>query len=754
MKTFVRLFSILMTVSALFSCAEKEMPEVPVTGNGQDDAVSLVDMTFRVGTPDTPQVKTSLEPTGTGAVIWQKGDCLSVYDGVEGREFTTEDAGASVSFSGKAEVVDTYYALYPYDKDAVWTAGGVVTTELPAGQTALTGSFGKGANLSFAESQTQEESRFFTMKNVCSYFRFNLSECESFGITSVTLTAKGGEKLAGPVSIDWNGGNPVLTPSENAVSTVVLAPESGSMLSGEYYMVVAPGTVSGIELVFTRSSDAETATLSLNSALQFEKGKITAPNGAIDPAALPWTGQEGGDDSGDEVTGSTDVVTVNFYDETHLQPFTEDLPSSEIPVVEMMRVLKESGHRFEFNSRVQTHSNSDGKGWIIMAAGDATQHIKFPVVAGKALTKVTVVQGRSRSGLSAIWDADKTHRLADSKSWSYPSEQGSQDGVLVWDVVGAQIGQQCAMYNSSGGSMYLVVHSLELEYVGQDVPQVTNVEAAAAVNDDCSGVTVSGKVYTFHADGSVPAFGAEYRLSGSEDWTDVAGADLNADGTFEVSISDLAEGLYEVRAYANFPGEDKVYDYAVDNVKLQKPIVIDLQFVQAGEYFNYFKDFNYKASENKGAMVKRELILEDQYGGYTFVINSNNFQCGAKIILFNSFVTGKDEDGDGEPDGLKSGYDQNYLQFPGINGYCLYGVSMERARSRNGKLAIYNEAGTQQIINGDEVATNGTDDEYYTWTNLASSAGEACRLVSPLTQTSTSQTIEILNLTLTYYPAE
>lgn len=732
MKTFGRLFAIIMTASAFFSCAEKEMSEVPGTDNGQDDVVSLVDMTFSVGTPDKPQVKTSLEPAGTGAIVWEKGDCLSIYDGAEGRLFSTEESGASVSFSGKAEVADTYYALYPYDEDAVWTVGGNVATVLPGEQTALVGSFGKGANLSFAESQTLEDAHFFTMKNVCSYFRFNLLECESYGITSVTLTAKGGEKLAGPVSIAWNEGEPVLTPSENAVSTVVLAPESGSMPSGEYYMVVAPGTVSGIELTFTRSSDAETATLSLSSALPFEEGKITAPNGSIDPATLPWTGQEGGDDSDDDVTGSTDVVTVNFYDGAYLQPFTENLPSGDTQV-HLMRALKESGHRFEFNSHVQTHSNSDGKGWIVMNAGDATEYIKFPVIAGKALTKVTVVQGRSRSGLSAIWDADKTKRLADARSWNYASDAGAADGVLVWDVNGAAVGQQCAMYNSSGGSQFLVVHRLELEYVGQDVPQVTNVEASAAVNDDCSGVNVSGKVYTFHAEGSVPAFGVEYRLAGTDDWTDIAGTNLDADGTFEVSVSDLAEGTYEVRAYANFPGEDKVYDYAVDNVKLQKPIVIELSTTNFADYFT--------KKPATGPLDGESMTLKD--GGYTFVIKSDSFAYGSKIILWKA--SGKDD-----TDGLYLG---SYLQFPGIEGYRLYGVSMQRARARNAVAAIYNAAGTEQLVNGGILSTNG-DYEYLTWTDLGSSVGEACKLISPKNDNNSSFTLEILNLTLTYYPAE
>ena len=79
--------------------------------------------------------KTQLVENENGAAVeWCGGDKISVFDGAAvNREFTTENGGATATFSGKAtEVAEGgyWYAVYPYAA-ANSISGTTITTTLP-----------------------------------------------------------------------------------------------------------------------------------------------------------------------------------------------------------------------------------------------------------------------------------------------------------------------------------------------------------------------------------------------------------------------------------------------------------------------------------------------------------------------------------------------------------------------------------------------------------------------------------------------
>lgn len=215
-------------VTLFASCMEDERMDAPQSGK--------VRMEFYAGMDAT----TRTQLVANNAVEWVTGDAISLFDpSGANNEFTTQESGASVTFTGTAgESAGTYYAFYPYNAGAT-IAGSIITTTLPATQTAKVGSFATMLNPSAAVADAQHNLYF---KNACALVKFTLGG--STEVAKATLCGNNGEALAGTLTIDASADAPAATVDAKFGETVVEL--TGPLTSGStYYFVVAPGALSG-----------------------------------------------------------------------------------------------------------------------------------------------------------------------------------------------------------------------------------------------------------------------------------------------------------------------------------------------------------------------------------------------------------------------------------------------------------------------------------------------------------------------------
>ena len=169
------------------------------------------------------------------------GDAINIFDSRLSNRF----GYASGNFSGSAMPSAAYYALYPYDEDAV-LENGVIRTEIPAVQD------GKLGDLTAVGYSDGPE---IAMKNVTGILKFTLDEDN---VTKVTITAADGQTLAGAVDIAWNGGTPAVTAAEGASSSVAVGDGTAVLEKGVYYVNVLPADLSEYTLTFTYKEDTST----------------------------------------------------------------------------------------------------------------------------------------------------------------------------------------------------------------------------------------------------------------------------------------------------------------------------------------------------------------------------------------------------------------------------------------------------------------------------------------------------------------
>jgi len=184
-----------------------------------------------------PVTRTQL--TEDNAVLWESGDAVSLFDRSGScNRFTTEDSGGSAAFSGTVSVDGgPYYALYPYYEKAE-IDGSVISTVLPAVQTARAGGFASGLNPSVARADVNDMLYF---RNACPIVKFTLGASAAMVVKAV-LQGNRGESLAGAIAVDAASPDPSASLKTSGETKVEL---EGKFASGSTYcFVVVPGTLS------------------------------------------------------------------------------------------------------------------------------------------------------------------------------------------------------------------------------------------------------------------------------------------------------------------------------------------------------------------------------------------------------------------------------------------------------------------------------------------------------------------------------
>lgn len=187
MKKIIAIASVLLAVVA---CKKENIAEnAPADG--------MVKVTFTADIPDCEFGKASLDGK---VVVWEKGEKVAVYDGVnpDANSFEVVSVdGNKASISGEiAQTATELTAVYPFSA-AKGSAEGNVTVNIPNGQVVPEGKFiDPNVLVSVAKANVGENLAF---KNVVSLIKFTVAE---EGATSVLFVGNSGEKFFGNATVD------------------------------------------------------------------------------------------------------------------------------------------------------------------------------------------------------------------------------------------------------------------------------------------------------------------------------------------------------------------------------------------------------------------------------------------------------------------------------------------------------------------------------------------------------------------------
>ena len=234
-------------LALLASCGDAiEIPDVSGSGNTPGEV-----------NPDTP-LSGDVVFTGTmedlpdgSQAVWAGGDAILFSDGGTPQTLTNRSAAGPVAeFPGQVTAGKTaFVAVYPAEGVAV--DGTTVSFEIPTGQSAA------GPAYKVAKAS-----------GTLLYFRSLVSEIKFSvgyeGVTKVRFQTTGA-KIAGAVTVDYAGEDPVVTATEDFVEV------TGEFEPGKTYSFSAlPGTIEGYTVV-AYSGEKETAHIS-GDAVDLEKG--------------------------------------------------------------------------------------------------------------------------------------------------------------------------------------------------------------------------------------------------------------------------------------------------------------------------------------------------------------------------------------------------------------------------------------------------------------------------------------------------
>ena len=260
MKT--RFFAILCGAAMMTAVACNEKEEVT-------PAAQRVPLTFSAGAPEefvsAQDSKTAIDGQ---AVTWSKDDAISVFGATSENnrfELISGSGTATAKFSGNAVPATQYNALYPFSETSS-ISGDIISSELPAEQTAVAGTF--DTMLVPAAAKSDVTGKTLTFSHVTGLLKVTVTEA----VKSISLSAEGA-KMSGKYTVDMSQAEYTAAAAGEQASGVTISAADGSDLAaGTYYMAVLPGTYANAKLTITPATgDAKTATV---ESLEIKAGAI------------------------------------------------------------------------------------------------------------------------------------------------------------------------------------------------------------------------------------------------------------------------------------------------------------------------------------------------------------------------------------------------------------------------------------------------------------------------------------------------
>lgn len=236
-----QLFISMAVVAAFISCSKEVQPE----DDNQTPQTDLIQMEF-IGSSevDTKAGFTAVE-NGRRSIQWtgttENTDDISVLwstDASNHQKFSTTESGATATFTGLAEDVEEFYAVYPYQDGLTLNNGTISGVTLKHEQTAVAGNFDKDAFLAIAKTNNSA----FNFKNVSAFVSFILSDATN--VEYVTFTGNNSENVAGTGTLTYDETTPKFAISSNYQKMITLRPEAGESFEAgqEYFISVCPVT--------------------------------------------------------------------------------------------------------------------------------------------------------------------------------------------------------------------------------------------------------------------------------------------------------------------------------------------------------------------------------------------------------------------------------------------------------------------------------------------------------------------------------
>ena len=427
--------SIIATVFAV-AAVSVSCTKVPEQGGG-------ISMVFHAGSEAL--TRTSLAEGN--AVVWERGDAISLFDPSRiNNKFTTEDSGESAAFSGTVRVDgEPYYALYPYDGNAE-IDGSVISTVLPAVQTARAGGFASGLNPAVARA---DENEMLYFRNACPIVKFTLGGSAATVVRAV-LQGNHGESLAGAIAVNAFSSDPSASLVASGETKVKL---EGKFEPGSTYcFVVAPVTLSGGLSVTLYDESGKAWSRHGASAVILEAGRALNL-GILEPDVFV-------PESGYELEGGT----YHIYGRDGLEAWASD------PAVLTRDVVLEAD------------LDMSGTDWVPVGTGMDSGYAGDFDGGGKTIAGLTVTSGGNAGFFGAVAAGGKVHDL----SFSEAQVTGTGDNSSAGVIAGASLGviEDCNVVSS--------------EVSGQYAGAVTGNNSVQVNRCDAVGVSVTG---TFSAGG-------------------------------------------------------------------------------------------------------------------------------------------------------------------------------------------------------------------------------------------------------------
>ena len=245
-----------LVAGVLASCSNVE--DVQTSQNEMEDFVAVV---AEGGTRTT---------LAGNAVKWDNKDALAIFrktgKGINTKytlkSLTEDGKSATFKYAGEYSPKDytpsltltQNYAVYPYSENITMTDAGIVNVTIPAEQTYVAGTFDPAAAFMFA-ADTGTDLGFMNAQALLKIALTKMPGDDNYSITSIKLSAN--EPLNGDATIQMTNEEPEVTLSGTGQELTLNCTNGVTVNSLDasnpavFYLVVTPGTYTGLKLTLT-----------------------------------------------------------------------------------------------------------------------------------------------------------------------------------------------------------------------------------------------------------------------------------------------------------------------------------------------------------------------------------------------------------------------------------------------------------------------------------------------------------------------
>ena len=339
----------------LCACEKADVIDQPNQGGtASGDLPEVIYATVADNNDESGKTRTVVAEDGQ-SILWNRGDAVSAFfSGISNAkyQYDGDDAVATaeleLSMNGNTGIeLSKSYAVYPYHEgNTSVLEGGVekLKVNFPAEQTFAANSFGRGASVMVGVGETADDTDFY-FRNACGYLVIKLKG-EDVTVKSITLTALGGEKIAGAGLITASHGAAfVVAMTDEGSSTITLNCGEGVALGADatefwfamppttfeegFKILVAPTTGMAFEIQTSNQVEITRNDIQPMAALQYTPNAQSAKQlfyTRVDESTEPITFHENVEGKPFDVT-----ITSHYYDDRLGKFIIEcDAPITEI----------------------------------------------------------------------------------------------------------------------------------------------------------------------------------------------------------------------------------------------------------------------------------------------------------------------------------------------------------------------------------------------------------------------------------------